>query len=65
MPAPFARRQTRQQEDALFRLMQILHANPEISQRVMAKALGIRFGGVNYRLYALMAKGLVKVLNFS
>ncbi len=45
--------------------MQILHANPDISQRDMAKALGISFGGVNYCLNALMAKGLVKVQNFS
>ena len=45
--------------------MGILHANPNISQREMAKALGISFGGVNYCLNALMAKGLVKVQNFS
>ncbi len=45
--------------------MQILHAKPDISQREMAKALGISFGGVNYCLNALMAKGLVKVQNFS
>ncbi len=45
--------------------MQILHVNPDISQREMAKALGISFGGVNYCLNALMAKGLVKVQNFS
>jgi EPS-associated MarR family transcriptional regulator len=68
MPAPSTAtqtRQTRQQEDTRFRLMQILHANPDISQREMAKALGISFGGVNYCLNALMAKGLVKVQNFS
>ena len=45
--------------------MQILHANPDISQREMAKALGISFGGVNYCLNALMAKGLVKAQSFS
>ena len=65
MPASSTSRQTRQQEDTRFRLMQILHANPDISQREMAKALGISFGGVNYCLNALMAKGLVKVHNFS
>jgi len=65
MPASSTSRQTRQQEDTRFRLMQILHANPDISQREMAKALGISFGGVNYCLNALMAKGLVKVQNFS
>jgi EPS-associated MarR family transcriptional regulator len=65
MPASSTSRQTLQQEDTRFRLMQILHANPDISQREMAKALGISFGGVNYCLNALMAKGLVKVHNFS
>ena len=65
MPASSTSRQTRQQEDTRFRLMQILHAKPDISQRDMAKALGISFGGVNYCLNALMAKGLVKVQNFS
>ena len=60
-----ATRQTTQQEDTRFRLMQILHAKPAISQREMAKALGISFGGANYCLNALMAKGLVKVQNFS
>jgi EPS-associated MarR family transcriptional regulator len=65
MPTPSTSRQTRQQEDTRFRLMQILHVNPDISQREMAKALGISFGGVNYCLNALMAKGLVKVQNFS
>ena len=62
MPASSTSRQTRQQEDTRFRLMQILHANPDISQREMAKALGISFGGVNY---CLNAQGLVKVQNFS
>ena len=65
MPASSTSRQTRQQEDTRFRLMQILHAKPDISQREMAKALGISFGGVNYCLNALIAKGLVKVQNFS
>jgi EPS-associated MarR family transcriptional regulator len=65
MQAPSNSRQNRQQEDTRFRLMQILHVKPDISQREMAKALGISFGGVNYCLNALMAKGLVKVQNFS
>ena len=31
----------------------------------MGKALGISFGGINYCLSALIAKGLVKIENFS
>jgi len=45
--------------------MQLLHDNPHLSQREMAKALGICFGGANYCLNALIEKGLVKIHNFS
>ena len=45
--------------------MQLLQDNPTLSQRDMAKALGISFGGVNYCLTALIDKGLVKINNFS
>ena len=53
------------QEDTKFRLMQLLNDNPRMSQREMAKALGISFGGINYCLNALIKKGLVKIQNFS
>ena len=36
-----------------------------MSQREMAKVLGLSFGGVNYCLSALVEKGLVKIHNFS
>ena len=52
-------------EDTNFRLMRILEVNPKLSQREMGKALGISFGGINYCLNALVAKGLVKIENFS
>ena len=58
-------RRTRLQEDTNFRLLQLLHDNPHLSQREMAKALGISFGGANYCLNALIEKGLVKIHNFS
>ena len=58
-------RRAKLQEDTNFRLMQLLHDNPHISQREMAKALGISFGGINYCLNALIEKGLVKIHNFS
>ena len=45
--------------------MRILEVNPDLSQREMGKALGISFGGINYCLNALVAKGLVKIENFS
>ena len=52
-------------EDKYFRLMRILEATPDVSQREMAKALGVSFGGINYCLNALIDKGLVKIHNFS
>ena len=58
-------RRAKLQEDTNFRLMQLLHDNPHLSQREMAKALGISFGGINYCLNALIDKGLVKIHNFS
>ena len=58
-------RRAKLHEDPNFRLMKILEANPDLSQREMGTALGISFGGMNYCLNALVAKGLVKVENFS
>jgi EPS-associated MarR family transcriptional regulator len=58
-------RRAKLQEDTNFRLLQLLQDNPHLSQREMAKALGISFGGVNYCLNALIEKGLVKIHNFS
>jgi EPS-associated MarR family transcriptional regulator len=52
-------------EDTNFRLLRILEANPNLSQREMGKAIGISFGGINYCLNALVAKGMVKIENFS
>ncbi len=58
-------RRAKLNEDKYFRLMRILEATPDLSQREMAKALDISFGGINYCLNALVAKGLVKIENFS
>ena len=58
-------RRARLQEDTNFRLMQLLNDNPHVSQREMAKALGLSFGGINYCLNALIEKGLVKIHNFN
>jgi EPS-associated MarR family transcriptional regulator len=58
-------RRAKLNEDKYFRMMRILEATPDLSQREMAKALDISFGGINYCLNALVAKGLVKIENFS
>jgi EPS-associated MarR family transcriptional regulator len=58
-------RQANQQEDNYFRVMRILHDNPDITQRELAEKLGLSLSGMNYCLKALIDKGWVKIQNFS
>ena len=51
-------------DDIRFRVMRALEANPQLSQRDLAKTLGISLGVVNYCLKGLVEKGQVKVSNF-
>jgi EPS-associated MarR family transcriptional regulator len=51
-------------DEVRFKILRMLEAHPESSQRDLASALGISLGGVNYCLKALVDKGLVKVANF-
>jgi EPS-associated MarR family transcriptional regulator len=53
------------QQDTHFRIMRILQDNPDLTQRKLAETLGMRVGGLNYCLKALMDKGFVKMGNFS
>ena len=53
------------QEDTHFRVLRLLQDNPEMSQRELARAVGISVGGMHYVLNALIDKGLVKLGNFS
>lgn len=56
---------TQQTEDLQFRVLKLLQDQPDLSQRDLAARLGISHGKMNYCLNALMAKGLVKLQNFS
>ncbi len=47
-----------------YKIFKILEANPEISQRDLARELGISLGRVNFCLKALIEKGLLKATNF-
>jgi len=58
-------RQSQLQEDTYFRVMRLLEINSELTQRELAKELGISLGGLNYCLKALVEKGWVKIHNFS
>lgn len=52
-------------KDAQFRILRLLKENPEMSQRELAKAVGISTGGIHYLLNALLDKGLLKLGNFT
>jgi EPS-associated MarR family transcriptional regulator len=47
-----------------YRLLRLLDKNPHLSQRELAKHMGISLGKVNYCLRALMEKGVIKARNF-
>ena len=50
-------------EDVQFRILRLLQDNPEMSQRELAKAVGLSTGGIHYVLNALLDKGLLKIEN--
>lgn len=47
-----------------YKIFKLVETNPEISQRELARELGISLGKVNYCLKALIEKGLIKAGNF-
>ena len=51
-------------DETRYRILKILEADPQASQRKLADQLGISLGRVNYCLQALIDKGLVKANNF-
>jgi len=48
-----------------YKLLKLLHDNPDTNQRQIASALGLSLGKANFCLKALVEKGWVKVGNFS
>ncbi len=51
-------------DELRLQLLRLLTDNPDLSQRELAKRLGLSLGKTNYCLRALIDKGLVKVNNF-
>lgn len=60
-----AGRRSKLQEDTYFRILRLLHENPEWSQRELASAVGISNGSMHYVLSALVEKGLIKLGKFT
>ena len=53
------------QEEIQFEVLRRLHQTPQISQRALAKDLGVGLGTINFCFQALVEKGLVNMQNFS
>src|SRR5690625_2562119 len=46
------------------KVLRLLEANPDMSQRELAETLGVSVGKTNYCIRALVDKGLLKMKNF-
>ena len=57
-------RQRQIQQETYYQVLAILEEESGISQRALAKRLGVSLGGVNYSLKALIEKGWLKAQNF-
>ena len=51
-------------EEAHYRLLRLLDASPNLTQRELAREMGVSLGKVNYCVNALIEKGWVKARNF-
>jgi EPS-associated MarR family transcriptional regulator len=51
-------------EDLHLRVLRLLERDPALSQRQLARALGISVGKTHYALMAVLARGWVKAKNF-
>ena len=47
------------------KVLRRLHQTPQVSQRILAKELGISLGSINFCFQALVEKGCIKMQNFS
>lgn len=52
-------------EENRYKLLKLLHENPEMNQREIATALDLSLGKVNFCLKAVIEKGWVKAGNFT
>jgi EPS-associated MarR family transcriptional regulator len=51
-------------EEMRYRLMRLIEENPQMSQRDVARELGISLGRVNFCVQALVRQGWVKAIRF-
>lgn len=53
-----------QSSEVHYRLLRLLEAKPHLSQRALARELGISLGKINYCIAAVIERGWVKARNF-
>jgi EPS-associated MarR family transcriptional regulator len=51
-------------EETHYQLLKLIEENPEITQREMAREMGVSLGKANYCLKALLEQGWIKANNF-
>lgn len=51
-------------DEIRYSLLRLLESNPAMSQREVARHLGMSLGRVNYCVQALVERGLIKATNF-
>lgn len=51
-------------DSSILRVLRLLNESPRLTQREMARELGVSLGKANYCLRALLGRGFVKVQNF-
>ena len=52
-------------DETHYRLLKLIEANPELSQRELANAMGVSLGKINYCLRAVIGRGWIKARNFT
>ena len=53
------------QDENHLKVLRLLQANPHLSQRDLASAMGVSLGKTNYCLKALLDKGFIKMQSFN
>ena len=51
-------------DEAHYRLLRLIEANPSLTQRELAREMGVSLGKINYCVNALIEKGWIKARNF-
>ena len=59
-----ASRRKEHQEDAKFRVLQVINENPQMTTREIAQKVGISNGSTYYLLTSLIDMGFIKLSNF-